>query len=47
MYGLDEIDIDDYYIQFDDITNRGRDFANLKQIRKFRNNKELLIDKSG
>ena len=44
MYGLDEIEIDDHYIQIDDITNRERDFANLKNIRDYKESKEWFID---
>ena len=45
MYGFDEIEIDDYYFQIDDVTDRGREFVNQKSIRKINDKVSSYVDK--
>jgi hypothetical protein len=45
MYGFDEIEIDDYYFQIDDVTDRGREFVNQKSIRTISDKVSSYIDK--
>lgn len=45
MYGFDEIEIDDYHFQIDDVTDRGRSFVNQKSIRTLSDKIGSYIDK--
>ena len=46
MYGFDQIDIDDYYFQIEDVTNRERNFMRFKSHRTLQDFKANYVDQN-
>jgi len=46
MFGFDQIEIDDNHFQLDGVTDRERDFVNMKSFRRIRDKKANYIDGS-